>query len=357
VNPLHDAARSGFASDNYAGAHPEVIRALAAANGGHLGSYGDDPYTARLRELLAGLLGDRIEVFPVWGGTGANVIGLQSMLTRWGGVIAPALAHVNTDEGGAPEKVGGMKIVPVPTDDAKLTPELVRAHAASRGIHTAEPQVVSITQSTELGTLYTTEEVRAVADAAHGLGMRVHMDGARIANAAAALSTPLREFTLDAGVDVLSFGGTKNGAVGAEAIVVLNPDASRGIEWLRKLNMQLASKMRFVSAQLVALLEDGLWLRSAAHANAMAARLRAGIEAGLADGTIRGVGFTQPTEVNGVFATLPPGVAGRLRERFRFYDWNTATGEVRWLTSFDTAAADVDAFVAAIARETTGGEA
>ncbi|GAA3655380.1 threonine aldolase family protein [Microbacterium marinilacus] len=352
MDPLHDRGSRGFASDNYAGTHPEVIDAIASANGGHVSSYGEDPWTARLQQLFAGLLGDGVAVFPVFNGTGANVVGLQSMLTRWGAVIAPSLAHINTDEGGAPEKVGGMKIVPVPTPDAKLTPDLVSAVSGSRGVHQAVPQVVSITQSTELGTLYSVDEIAALADRARSLGLAVHMDGARIANAAAALGVPLRAFTRDVGVDVLSFGGTKNGAIGAEAVVVLNPDAVHGVDYLRKTAMQLASKMRFVSAQLVALLTDDLWLRSGARANAMAARLRAGVEAGLADGTIRGVAFTQPTQTNGVFATLSAGVADRLRERFRFYDWNEATGEVRWLTSFDTAEDDVDAFVAAIAAET-----
>jgi threonine aldolase len=353
VDPLHDASRRDFASDNYAGAHPEVIAALAAANGGHVTSYGEDPWTARLQRAFTDLLGEGVEAFPVFNGTGANVVGLQSMLTRWGAVITPSLAHINTDEGAAPEKVGGFKLVPVATPDAKLTPELIAAVAGSRGVHQAVPQVVSITQSTELGTLYTADEIAAIADRAHALGLKVHMDGARIANAAAALGAPLREFTRDAGLDVLSFGGTKNGAIGAEAVVVLNPTAVEGIAFLRKSAMQLASKMRFVSAQLVALLADDLWLRSGAHANAMAARLRSGIETGLSDGSIRGVAFTQPTQANGVFATLPAGVADRLRDRFRFYDWNEATGEVRWLTSFDTAEADVDAFVSAIAAETS----
>ncbi|GAA1740269.1 threonine aldolase family protein [Microbacterium paludicola] len=353
MDPLHDASRRHFASDNYAGAHPEVITALAAANGGHAVSYGEDPYTARLQRQFVELLGEGVEAFPVFNGTGANVVGLQAMLTRWGAVITPAVAHINTDEGGAPEKVGGFKLVAVHTPDAKLTPDLIRSVAGSRGVHQAVPQVVSITQSTELGTLYSVDEIAAIADTAHALGLTLHVDGARIANAAAALGVPLREFTRDAGVDVLSFGGTKNGAIGAEAIVVLNPDAVTGIDFLRKSAMQLASKMRFVSAQLVALLTDDLWLRSGAHANAMAARLRAGIEAGLADGSITRVSFTQPTQTNGVFAILPPGVADRLREDFRFYDWNEATGEVRWLTSWDTTEADVDAFIAAIAAATS----
>ncbi len=354
MTPLHDTAVRGFASDNYSGVHPEVLAAIAAANEGHQIAYGEDRYTTRLQEVFRTHLGDGVEAYPVFNGTGANVVGLQSMLPRWGAVIAASTAHINVDEGGAPEKVAGVKILNVPTDDGKLTADLIDLEAWGWGDeHRSQPLAVSITQSTELGTLYTPDEVRAIADHAHSHGMRLHMDGARIANAAAALDVPLRAFTRDAGVDVLSFGGTKNGAMLGEAIVVLDPEASSGLPYLRKLNMQLSSKMRFVSAQLIALLEDDLWLRNARHSNAMAQRLRSGVEAGLADGTIRGVGFTQRTQANGVFATLPAGVADRLRASFRFYDWDAARSEVRWMCSFDTTEADVDAFVAAISRETS----
>ena len=354
MTPLHDTAVRGFASDNYSGVHPEVLAAIAAANEGHQIAYGEDRYTTRLQEVFRTHLGDGVEAYPVFNGTGANVVGLQSMLPRWGAVIAASTAHINVDEGGAPEKVAGVKILNVPTDDGKLTADLIDLEAWGWGDeHRSQPLAVSITQSTELGTLYTPDEVRAIADHAHSHGMRLHMDGARIANAAAALDVPLRAFTRDSGVDVLSFGGTKNGAMLGEAIVVLDPEASSGLPYLRKLNMQLSSKMRFVSAQLIALLEDDLWLRNARHSNAMAQRLRSGVEAGLADGTIRGVGFTQRTQANGVFATLPAGVADRLRPSFRFYDWDAARSEVRWMCSFDTTEADVDAFVAAIARETS----
>jgi len=353
VTPLHDPQLRGFASDNYSGIHPEILAAIAAANEGHQIAYGEDVYTARLQEVFAAHFGEGVEAFPVFNGTGANVTGLQSMLPRWGAVVAASTAHINVDEQGAPERVGGMKLLTVPTDDGKLTPELVDLQAWGWGDeHRAQPLVVSLTQSTELGTLYTPDELRAITDHAHGLGMHVHMDGARLANAAASLDLPLRAFTRDVGIDVISVGGTKNGAMGAEAIAVLTPSASAGLTYLRKLNMQLASKMRFVSAQLVALWEGDLWLRNARHSNAMAQRLRAGVEAGLADGSIRGVGFTQKTQANGVFATLPDGVADRLRESFRFYDWDAARNEVRWMCSFDTSEDDIDAFVAAIARET-----
>ena len=353
--PLHDTAVRGFASDNYSGIHPEVLAAISGAVGGHQIAYGEDVYTARLQEVMAQHFGDGVEAFPVFNGTGANVVGLQSMLPRWGAVVAASTAHINVDEGGAPERVAGIKLLTVPAEDGKLTPELIDREAWGWGDeHRAQPLVASITQSTELGTVYTVEEIRAIADHVHSLGMRLHLDGARISNAAASLGVPLRAFTRDAGVDVLSFGGTKNGAMLGEAIVVLDPEASTGLTFLRKLNMQLSSKMRFVSAQLVALLEGDLWLRSATHSNAMAQRLRGAVEAGLADGSIAGVGFTQPTQSNGVFATLPDGVADRLRERFRFYDWDASRNEVRWMCSFDTSEEDVDAFVAELGRLTTG---
>ena len=278
---LHDSTVRGFASDNYSGVHPDVLAAIATANNGHQVAYGEDVYTARLQELFRGMLGDDVEAFPVFNGTGANVIGLQSMLPRWGAVVAATTAHINVDEGGAPERVAGIKILSVPTDNGKLTPELIDREAWGWGDeHRAQPLAVSITQSSELGTLYTVDEIRAIADHIHPKGMHLHMDGARIANAAAALDVPLRAFTRDAGVDVLSFGGTKNGAMIGEAIVVMNPDAAEGLLFLRKLNMQLSSKMRFISAQLVALLENDLWLKNATalqrDGSALAVRRRVG---------------------------------------------------------------------------------
>jgi threonine aldolase len=343
---LHDPAYRGFASDNYAGIHPEVLAAIAAANDGHQVAYGDDVYTARLQEVMAEHFGAGVEAFPVFNGTGANVIGLQSMLPRWGAVICAQTAHINTDENAAPERVAGLKLLTVPTPDGKLTPELIDREAWGWGDeHRAQPLAVSITQTTELGTAYTAAEVRAIADHVHERGMTLHMDGARVSNAAAHLRKPLREFTTDAGVDLLSFGGTKNGLIFGDVIVVLNPAACEGLTYLRKLNMALASKMRFVSAQLIAILTDDLYLRSASHANAMATRLRAAVEG------LPGLTITQQTQSNAVFAILPPGVADRLRERFRFYDWNPITGEVRWMCAFDTTEADVDAFAAALREE------
>ena len=347
---LHDPARIDFGSDNYAGAHPEVLAALVEANGGHVTAYGADPYTARLQDVLSDRLGRPAEVFPVLNGTGANVVALQSMLPRWGAVLCAETAHINTDENGAPERVGGLKLVAVPTPDGKLTPELVERYGVgTHDEHRAEPGVVSITQSTELGTAYTVDELRAVVDAAHRLGLRVHMDGTRLANAAASLGVSLAALTGEAGVDVLSLGGTKVGTVFGEAVVVLEPTAAEGLRFLRKVDLQLASKMRFTSAQMLALYEGDLWLRNATQANAMAARLRAGLE------PLPGVDVTQATQANAVFVRLPADLAAHLRERWHFYDWADG-GEVRLMCAWDTTEADVDAFVAA-ARAFTGAAA
>lgn len=344
--PIHDAAVRGFASDNYSGVHPEVLAALASANGGHQVSYGEDDYTAKLAQVVKEHFGPTAEVFPVFNGTGANVTALQSMLPRWGAVICASTAHINVDENGAPERVGGMKLLSVDTPDGKLTPELIDKEAWGWGDeHRAQPLVVSITQCTELGTLYSLDELRAITAHAHERGMLVHLDGARISNAAAALGVGFKEMTTDTGIDVLSLGGTKNGLMFGEGIVVLNPAASTGLKFLRKMNMQLASKMRFISAQMVALFGGGLWLESASHANAMAARLREAVDA------IDGVEAVYPTQANAVFAQLPNEVADKLRERFRFYDWDRTAGQVRWMCSFDTTEADVDAFVAALREE------
>ncbi len=346
---LHDPALRGFASDNYAGVHPEVLDALAAANEGHQVSYGEDVYTQRLEQVIRAHFGEQAEVYPVLNGTGANVVGLQAMTRRWEAVICSDTAHVHADEGGAPEKMAGLKLLTVPTPDGKLTPDLVDRQAYGFGDeHRAQPAVVSITQSTEMGTRYTPSEIAALADHAHERGMRLHLDGARIANAAAGLGLPMRAFTTDVGVDVLSFGGTKNGLLAAEAVVVLDPGAVLGVHYLRKTSMQLASKMRFFSVQLLALLEGDLWLRSAQHANAMAARLDAAVR------DIPGVQVTQPVQANAVFAVLPAEVTERLQKRVRFYTWDPRTGEVRWMCAFDTTPDDVDAFAAAIAEEMAG---
>lgn len=347
---LHDPQFRGFASDNYSGVHPEVLAALAAANGGHQRSYGADVYTEALGEAVRTHFGPRAEVYPVFNGTGANVVSLDLMTDRWDAVVCAESAHINTDECAAPEKMAGLKLLTVATPDGKLTPELIDRQAWGYGDeHRAQARVVSVTQSTELGTLYTVEELRAVVEHAHAKGMRVHLDGARIANAAAALDVPFAAFTSDIGVDVVSFGGTKNGLLGAEAVVVLDPEAVSRPLFVRKLNGQLSSKMRFLSVQLLTLLTDDLWKRSAAHANAMAARLAEAV----AD--IDGVHVTQTPQVNAVFATLPADVTARLQQRYPFYVWDEATGEVRWMCSFDTTPQDIADFAAALREELAAG--
>ena len=345
---LHDPESRTFASDNYAGVLPEVLDAIRDANGGHQISYGEDAYTERLGEVVRREFGEQAQVFPVFNGTGANVVALTAMLPRWGAVIASGTAHIHTDEGGAPERVSGLKLLVVEAPHGKLTPEAVHTEAWGWGDeHRPQPLAVSITQSTELGTVYTPDEIRALTGFAHERGMAVHLDGARIWNAAAALDMPLKAFTTDAGVDVLSLGGTKNGLLGAEAIVVLDPQRVDGLVFLRKLSMQLASKMRFASAQLLALFEDDLGVRTAARANAMAARLRGALE------DVPGLAFSHPTEANALFAELDPAAADRIRERYRFYDWDRAKHQVRWMCAFDTTEDDVDDFARTV-REALG---
>ena len=343
---LHDPDARGFASDNYAGIHPEILEAIGRANGGHQVAYGGDVYTARVQGVFQQHFGAAARAFPVFNGTGANVISLQAMTERWDAVICAESAHINVDECGAPERVGGLKLLAVPTAQGKLTPELVEVAAGGRGDeHRAQPKVVSITQSTELGTLYTVDEIAAIVEQAHARDLTVHLDGARIANAAAALDVPMRAFTTDVGVDVVSFGGTKNGMMIGECVVVLNPDAVRGMVFLRKLSMQLASKMRFVSVQFDALLSGDLWLRNARHSNAMATRLEAAVR------DLAGVEVQRPVQANSVFATLPPAVTERLQSRYPFYVWDESSGEVRWMTAFDTTEADVDGFASALRAE------
>jgi threonine aldolase len=335
----------GFASDNYAGVHPEVLEALARVNAGHVPGYGDDPHTDRLRALVREQFGDRAETYVVFNGTGGNVLALQAVLRPWQGVICADTAHLAVDEGGAPEKVAGTKLMTVATPHGKLTPELAATRYERIGdVHAVQPRVVSITQSSELGTVYTPDELRALVDWAHERDLLVHLDGARIANAAAALGTDLRGASSDLGVDLLTLGGTKGGLMGAEAVVVLRPELADGIANLRKQSMQLASKQRFLSAQLEAYLQDDLWRRNAEHANAMARKLRDAV----AD--VPGVTIAHPVDANAVFAALPPQATTSLQERWAFYVWDDATGVVRWMCSWDTTAADVEGFAADVAE-------
>ncbi|MET7426464.1 low specificity L-threonine aldolase [Dactylosporangium sp. NPDC005555] len=332
---------STFASDNASGVHPEILAALAAANAGHQPSYGRDDYTGRLQDVFRAHFGGAARGYPVLNGTGANVVALQAASDRWGAVICADTAHIHVDECGAPEKMAGLKLLVLPTGHGKLTVEDIRREA--RGFddeHRARPQVVSLTQSTELGTVYTPAEIAEIAEFAHGHDMHVHVDGARLANAAAHLGVPLRAFTTDAGVDIVSFGGTKNGMLLGEAVVVLNPRLNHGMDYLRKSSMQLYSKMRYVSAQFLALLEGDLWLRNATHANAMATRLAGQVR------DLPSLEIGHPVQANAVFVRLPEPALADLHEQFSFSDWST--GEARWMTSFDTTTKDVDQFAKAV---------
>jgi threonine aldolase len=340
-----------LASDNHSGMHPRVLEAITAVNADHAISYGADPWTSQALELLRGEFGEHAEVFPVFNGTGANVVGMQSMLRSWESVICATTAHVNVDEAGAPEKLLGSKVIAVPSADAKITPELIRAqHWGIGDFHHAQPRVVLVTQSTEYGTRYSLDELRAITSTAHELDMYVYLDGARISNAAAGLGCTFREMTTDIGIDALSFGATKNGAMGAEAVVILNPALKAGetLGYIRKQYMQLASKMRFVSAQFIALLEDDLWRANAEHSNSMAQYLASKVAG------IPGVTITQAVEANAVFAIIPAAITPALQEVTPFYVWNEATNEVRWMCSWDTTTADIDTFVSALTSLTSG---
>ena len=344
----------GFASDNFAGAHPDVLAAVAEANDGHVPAYGDDPYTAAAEQRLREHFGDEARPFLVFNGSAANVLSLLAAARSAQGVICPDTAHLNRDEAGAPERIAGVKLLTVPTPSGKLTPELASTRIKRVGDqHAAQPHIVSISNATELGTVYAPVETRALAELAHDRDMLVHIDGARLANTAAALDVPLRALTTDAGADVLSFGGTKNGLLLGDAVVFLNRDLAADFEFVRKQSMQLASKMRFVAAQFDALLRDDLWLRNATHANAMAERLATAVK------EVPAVRITQPVESNAVFAILPRQATERLLAEWPgdvpFHIWDEDSGEVRWMTAWDTTEDDVDRFSAAVADAVASG--
>jgi threonine aldolase len=335
-----------FASDNSAGVHPAILAAIAAANVGHVRAYGYDQYTAAADEAFNDLFGRQVDTFYVWNGTGANVVSLASLLGPAQAVICTSAAHINVDETGAPERILGAKLLDIETPDGKLRPEHIQAEVHALGVeHHAQPGVVSITQSTELGTLYSVDEIAAIADVAHRHGMALHLDGARIANATVGLGgTPeaMRRFTVDAGVDVVSFGGTKNGMMYGEAVVYLNRTYAKSAIYLRKQITQLPSKMRFIAAQFSALLGDGLWLDNARHANAMAGALY--------DQTcsIPGVDPGPRPAVNAMFPSLTRPAIAALQEWSPFYDWDVTTDRVRWMTSWDTTADDIVRFAAGV---------
>jgi threonine aldolase len=334
-----------FASDNNAGVHPEVLKAIAAANQGHVVGYGDDPYTGSAVRQFKRHFGADIEVFFVFNGTAANCLGLKALTNSYHAVICGEAAHIYVDECGAPEKFTGCKLIPIPTQDGKLTLEGV--HAVYHGIgveHHVQPRVISITQATEVGTVYKPDELRQLANFAHQHRMFLHVDGARIGNAAAALGLKLGEATRDLGVDVLSFGATKNGAMGAEAVIFFDPALAADFKYYRKQGMQLASKMRFLSAQFESLFKDDLWLRNAQHSNRMAQLLKR--EAS----KIPQVKIVYGVEANGVFARIPRRAIAKLQKRYFFYVWNEVQSVVRWMCSWDTTEADVKQFVEFVRR-------
>ncbi|WP_327109503.1 threonine aldolase family protein [Nonomuraea glycinis] len=332
-----------FASDNHAGVHPAIFEAMAAANHDDAPAYGDDAWTSTFERQIKEAFGPQAEGFAVLNGAGANMVGLPLMLGRYDAIICADTAHIATHETGAAERLLGVKLITVPTPDGKLRPADITGQAHKLGSHhEPQPRAVSISQVTELGTCYTPAEITELSEAAHAAGMRLHMDGARLANAAAHLDCGLDAITTAAGVDVFSFGGTKNGALAAEAVVVLDPSLNRSIPYLRRQSLQLASKMRFISAQLSALLTDDLWHQNAAHANAMATRLADGLS------SAPGITLAYPVQSNAVFATVPAHVATTLRSRYLFHHWDEAAGIVRWMTAFNTTPEQIDDFLNAI---------
>ena len=330
----------GFASDNNAGVHPEILKAIHEVNQGHVIAYGDDPHTAQAVDKFKEHFGEEIDVYFVFNGTAANVLGITALTRSFNSIICSDLAHLHVDECGAPEKYTGCKLLTVPSPDGKLTVEGIRRHLHGFDFeHHAQPKVVSITQATEMGTVYRPQEIRLIADLVHSYDMYLHMDGARLSNAAVSLNCDFRDITIKAGVDILSFGGTKNGVMFGEAIVFFNKNLTRDFKYIRKQGMQLGSKMRFISAQFQALLSNNLWRRNASHANEMAKYLEEKVK------SISRVKITQPVEANAVFAILPPEFIPELQKHFFFYVWDETTSEVRWMTAFDTTREDIDGFV------------
>jgi len=336
----------GFGSDNHAGVHPEVLAAIAEANVGHAHAYGDDPWTARAVRAVRAHVGDDAQVSFVFNGTGANTVGLAAVCRPWESVICAESAHIMTDECAAPEHIANVKLVPVPAPDGKLTPELVEPALTGFGFeHHSQPKVISVSNVSELGTVYTGRELRELADLAHSKGMLLHVDGARIANAAVATGGSILTLTREAGVDVLSLGGTKNGMLAGEAVVLFGSARTDDLAYVRKQSGQLSSKMRFIAAQFVAMFEGDLWRRNATNANTMARRL---VEGALD----KGVEIAFPVDANEVFALLPDDVIAELQDRFHFYAWEEGLAEnrslVRLVTSWDTTGVEVDDFVRAL---------
>lgn len=338
--------RKGFASDNWSGVSPDVMEALRAVNHAHHPAYGEnDPLLEQAQELFRQHFGPDSQTFFVYNGTGANVLAVQQLLRSWEAVVAPHSAHLNEDEGGAPEKFTGGKILTVHTEDGKISPSDVEPFLNSIGFqHHVQPRLISISQATEKGTLYSCDEIAELARFAHQNNMYLHVDGARIANAAVAMDVSFREMIVDTGVDVLSFGGTKNGLMFGEAVVFLSKELARGFEYSRKQGMHLASKMRFILAQFIVYLGSGLWKRNAEQANNMARLLADSIVA------VPGISLSRPVQANGVFAIMPKELIPKLQKEYFFHVWDEAAGEVRLMCSFDTSREDVDGLVQAARR-------
>ncbi len=335
----------GFASDNNSGIHPQILRAIELSNIDHAIGYGDDQWTNQAIDLFKKEFGSDIEVFFMLTGTGANILSIQSAVYSFHSILCASTAHIHVDECGAPEKFTGSKLIPIPTKNGKLTPELIQTQLHGFGFeHHSQPGLISITQVTELGTVYTPSEIKAIADLAHQHGMYLHMDGARIANAAISLGLPFKAFTKDVGVDILSFGGTKNGMMVGEAVIFLNTKLAQNSKYFRKQAAQLYSKMRFVGAQFVAYLQDDLWRINATHANKMAKLLEKELK------EITQIEITQPVEANGIFAIIPSAILEKLQEQYFFYTWDDAKNEVRWMTSFDTTEDDINGFISLMKR-------
>ena len=337
--------KRGFGSDNHSGISPEILKAIADANVDHALAYGDDEYCSRVEDLFRSYFGNQAQVYFVFNGTGANVLSIDTLCRSHHAVVCAESAHINVDECGAPQRIVGCKLLTVPTPDGKLTPELVKTQLHGFGFeHHSQPRAISITQSTELGTLYTLEEIKALADLAHSYNMYLHVDGARLANAAVAMGCTFMEMTTDLGVDILSFGGTKNGMMMGESVVVLNPALDVELKYRRKQMSQLCSKMRFIAAQYEAYLTTGLWRRNAEHSNHMAQLLYNAVK------DIPQVEVQYPVQVNSVFVKLPHDVWTGLQQDYFFYDWDEANDIVRWMCSFDTTEQDIQDFVAALKR-------
>jgi threonine aldolase len=339
-------SKRGFASDNNSGIHPDILNEIASVNTGHVTGYGSDIYTEHACQIFKEQLGSQTDIFFVLTGTAANVLGLSNITKPWNSIITASTAHLQEDECGAPEKFTGCKVLTVETPDGKVTVELLKQHMHGFDFeHHSQPKVISVTQSTELGTVYTADEIRKIADYAHSKGLLLHMDGSRISNAAMSLDLPFRAFTTDAGVDVLSFGGTKNGMMSGEAVCFLKKGLSADFKYVRKQGMQLASKMRYISAQYIAYFRNDLWKKCAGHSNAMAAMLAEKLKE---TGQIM---ITRPVQSNGVFVIMPDAIAKEMMKHYFFYLWNEEISEYRLMTSWDTTESDINDFISLLKEE------